>query len=502
MSDNRKRRYVVALDQGTTSSRAIIYDQNACALAVEQLTFPQYYPEPGHVEHDALEIWETQLQALRQALQKASVQPDEVAAIGITNQRETTVIWERATGRPIAPAIVWQCRRTAGRCDELRRAGYDKIIRSKTGLVVDAYFSGTKAEWLLDRSPELRARAAKGELLFGTIDTWLLWKLSGGRLHITDVTNASRTLLFNIHTLDWDDELLQLFGIPRNMLPTVCGSSEVYGMTDRDLLGVEIPLAGIAGDQQAALFGQGCFAEGMAKNTYGTGCFLLMNTGEMPRESKRGLLTTIAWKIGEQVQYALEGSVFIAGAGVQWLRDELQIVQDAAESERLARSVPDSNGVYVVPAFTGLGAPYWDAYARGGIFGLTRDTSRAHIARAMLEAIAYQTRDVLDAMRADSGLAISRLLVDGGATQNSFLMQYQADLLGTEVVRAADHESTARGAAFLAGLAIGMWSSLDDLRRLAGEQMSFSPQMAAGEREDRYAGWQKAVERVKGWIDA
>jgi glycerol kinase len=500
MANEKMPQYVVALDQGTTSSRAIVYDHRARVVAADHLPFEQHYPEAGHVEHDALEIWQTQLKALKNALQKAGVSAGQVAAVGITNQRETTVIWEKATGKPVANAIVWQCRRTAGRCDELRKAGYAKLIREKTGLVIDAYFSATKAEWLLDQSEELRAKAERGELLFGTIDTWLVWNLSGGRLHITDVTNASRTMLFNIHTLDWDEELLSLFRIPRAMLPEVRGSSEVYGMTDAGVFGAEVPIAGIAGDQQAALFGQGCFQEGMAKNTYGTGCFLLMNTGSKPRLSERGLLTTVAWKIGEQVQYALEGSVFIAGAGVQWLRDELKILENAAESERLALSVPDNNGVYIVPAFTGLGAPYWDAYARGAIFGLTRDTSRAHIARAMLEAIAYQTRDVIDAMQADSGLRISRLLVDGGAVQNGFLMQFQADLLGTEVVRPDSHESTARGAAFLAGLAVGVWDGMENLKALGGGQTTFVPAMEEAEREKLYSGWKNAVGRMGGWI--
>ncbi|ASS75088.1 glycerol kinase [Tumebacillus algifaecis] len=500
MSDKKQRGYVVALDQGTTSSRAIVFNRNAQAVAADHLPLSQHYPAPGHVEHDALEIWDTQLLVLQNALQSAGISADEVAAIGITNQRETTVIWNKATGQPIHNAIVWQCRRTAGRCDELRLAGCADMIRAKTGLVLDAYFSATKAEWMLNASPELREQAERGELLFGTIDTWLIWKLTAGRLHITDVTNASRTMLFNIHSLDWDDELLALFGIPRAMLPEVRGSSEVYGKTCTGVLGVEVPIAGIAGDQQAALFGQGCFTQGMAKNTYGTGCFLLMNTGSKPTVSHQGLLTTIAWKVGDDVQYALEGSVFIAGAGVQWLRDELRIVEDAAESEQLAISVPDTGGVYIVPAFTGLGAPYWDAYARGSIFGLTRDTSRAHIARAMLEAIAYQTRDVLDAMQADAGLEITQLLVDGGATQNNFLMQFQADLLGAKVVRPQHHESTARGAAFLAGLAIGFWGSMEDLQRIGWEETAFLPQMEAAERELRYAGWKRAVERTGGWI--
>ena len=497
------KRYVLALDQGTTSSRAILYDEGAQVVAVAQHPFTQHYPQPGHVEHDALEIWATQEQAMREVLAAAGVAPEAVAAVGITNQRETTVIWDRATGQPVGPAIVWQCRRTAERCDELTREGHAAMIREKTGLVVDAYFSATKAEWMLNQAPELRQRAERGELLFGTVDTWILWNLSGKRLHLTDVSNASRTMLFNIHTLDWDDALLELFGIPRAMLPQVRASSEVYGETDEAVFGARVPVAGIAGDQQAALFGQGCFAEGMAKNTYGTGCFLLMNTGSKPIPSSHGLLTTVGWKIGEQVTYALEGSVFIAGAGVQWLRDELGIIKDAAETEILAHSVPDSNGVYIVPAFTGLGAPYWDPYARGSIFGLTRGANRAHIARAMLEAIAYQTRDVLDAMGEDSALNVQRLLVDGGAVANSFLMQFQADLLGAAVVRPEHHESTARGAAYLAGLAVGVWSSLEELSALSVSACTtFSPQMAEEERDGLYRGWKRANERAGSWIVA
>ncbi|MGZ4134735.1 MAG: glycerol kinase GlpK, partial [Tumebacillaceae bacterium] len=459
------------------------------------------YPQPGYVEHDALEIWQSQQQAMQAVLEQAAISPQQVAAIGITNQRETTVIWERDTGKPIGPAIVWQCRRTAERCDELVAQGLADTIRSKTGLVVDAYFSATKAEWLLDREPGLRERAERGELLFGTIDTWLLWNLSGKRLHLTDVTNASRTMLFNIHTRAWDEELLALFRIPRAMLPTVHPSSHVYGMTDAQVFGAEVPIAGIAGDQQAALFGQGCFTPGMAKNTYGTGCFLLMNTGEQPIRSQHGLLTTIAWQIGDHVTYALEGSVFVAGAGVQWLRDELRIIDDASETETLAKSVPDSDGVYIVPAFTGLGAPYWDPYARGTIWGLTRGTNRAHIARAMLESIAYQTRDVLDSMQADAGLSVADLLVDGGAVQNEFLMQFQADLLGTSVVRPVHHESTARGAAFLAGLAVGFWDSPESLAALIGQaNTTFTPQMTAEERNRLYRGWLRATQRSAGWL--
>ncbi|MGZ4106106.1 MAG: glycerol kinase GlpK [Tumebacillaceae bacterium] len=494
-------RYVLALDQGTTSSRAILFDAQGQAVATAHVPFAQHYPQPGYVEHDALEIWQSQQQAMQAVLEQAAISPQQVAAIGITNQRETTVIWERDTGKPIGPAIVWQCRRTAERCDELVAQGQADTIRSKTGLVVDAYFSATKAEWLLDREPGLRERAERGELLFGTIDTWLLWNLSGKRLHLTDVTNASRTMLFNIHTRAWDEELLALFRIPRAMLPTVHPSSHVYGMTDAQVFGAEVPIAGIAGDQQAALFGQGCFTPGMAKNTYGTGCFLLMNTGEQPIRSQHGLLTTIAWQIGDHVTYALEGSVFVAGAGVQWLRDELRIIDDASETETLAKSVPDSDGVYIVPAFTGLGAPYWDAYARGTIWGLTRGTNRAHIARAMLESIAYQTRDVLDSMQADAGLSVADLLVDGGAVQNEFLMQFQADLLGTSVVRPVHHESTARGAAFLAGLAVGFWDSPESLAALIGQaNTTFTPQMTAEERNRLYRGWLRATQRSAGWL--
>jgi glycerol kinase len=496
-----EKRYILALDQGTTSSRAILFDEAARAVGLAQLPFTQHYPHPGHVEHDANEIWSTQRQAMQECLENAGIRPEQVAAIGITNQRETTVIWDRATGEPIGPAIVWQCRRTAERCDELVRQGHAELIQSKTGLVVDAYFSATKAEWMLNQSPELRERAARGELLLGTVDSWLLFHLSGKRLHLTDVTNASRTMLFNIHTLDWDDELLELFGIPRAMLPEVRPSSSVYGKTDAAVFGAEVPLAGIAGDQQAALFGQGCFDPGMAKNTYGTGCFLLMNTGNRPIASTHGLLTTIGWQIGTDVTYALEGSVFIGGAGVQWLRDELGLIQDAAETEALAYSVPDTNGVYMVPAFTGLGAPYWDPYARGTIWGLTRGTNRAHLARACLEAIAYQTRDVLEAMEIDSGMDVRRLLVDGGAVRNAFLMEFQADVLGSEVVRPEQYESTARGAAFLAGLAVGFWTDVEALTELIGTQASvFAPQMEQARREDLYSGWKHAANLSRGWL--
>ncbi|HEU4963448.1 MAG TPA: glycerol kinase GlpK [Bacilli bacterium] len=495
-------RYLLALDQGTTSSRAILYDKQGQVTAVGQHPFAQQYPQPGHVEHDAQEIWLTQKQAWQDALQSAALRPEQVAGIGITNQRETTVLWDKATGEPVGPAIVWQCRRTSDRCQELKAAGYEELIREKTGLVLDAYFSATKAEWMLDAVSGLRERAERGEILFGTIDTWLIWKLTSGRLHLTDVSNASRTLLFNIQTLEWDAELLRLFRIPRAMLPEVRSSSEVYGMTDPQVFGAEVPIAGIAGDQQAALFGQGCLQAGMAKNTYGTGCFLLLNTGEQPIRSQHGLLTTVAWKIGDRVTYALEGSVFIAGAAVQWLRDEMQLIREAQESEELALSVPDTNGVYFVPAFTGLGAPYWDQYARGTLWGLTRGTNRAHIVRAALEAIVYQSRDVLDAMKADSGLDIKRLLVDGGAVQNRFLMQFQADLLACETARPTNHETTARGVAFLAGLATGFWPSAEALGELLGETDSFSPRLPEEERENLYQGWRKAAMRSGGWLSA
>ena len=496
------KRYVLALDQGTTSSRALLFTQEGDVLAVSQQEFKQHYPQPGWVEHDAEEIWFTQLSVARDVLIRAGVAWQDVAAIGITNQRETTVVWDRETGKPVAPAIVWQCRRTADFCRALTAAGWADPIRAKTGLVVDAYFSGTKVKWILDHVPGARERAGRGELLFGTIDTWLLWKLSGGKVHATDYSNASRTMLYNIHTLQWDDEILTELNIPRAMLPSVLPSSGLFGQTDPELFGGPIPLAGVAGDQQAALFGQACFASGMAKNTYGTGCFLLMNTGTQPVASREGLLTTIAWGIDGVVEYALEGSVFVAGAAVQWLRDGLGIISQASETEALAASVADTGGVYLVPAFVGLGAPYWDAYARGTLVGMTRGTGRAHIARAALEAIAYQTRDVLDAMVRDSGLQLQSLRVDGGAARNDFLLQFQADILGRPVQRPVNVETTAMGAAYLAGLAAGVWQDRAELQQRWKASQAFAPDMAAERRDRLYAGWTRAVERSRGWAEA
>lgn len=494
-----EKRYVLALDQGTTSSRAILFNRAGEPVGQLNQEFPQYYPQPGWVEHNPVEIWESQIGVARRLLAQLGVEAEEIAAVGITNQRETTVIWDRKTGEPVDNAIVWQCRRTAPICDDLKARGWADPIRGKTGLVVDAYFSGTKVKWLLDRHPGLRERAAAGEMLFGTVDTWLMWKLSGGTVHATDYSNASRTLLFNIHTLDWDDEILQELGIPRAMLPEVKPSSGLFGYTHPRLLGSAIPLAGCAGDQQAALFGQACFSPGEAKNTYGTGCFLLMNTGEKAVASERGLLTTIAWGLGGKVEYALEGSVFIAGAAVQWLRDELRVIANAAETEGIAESIADNDGVYFVPAFVGLGAPYWDPYARGAIVGLTRGTGRAHIVRAALEAMCYQTRDVLDAMAADSGIALAALKADGGAVGNRFLMQFQADILGVPVERPTVGETTALGAAYLAGLAVGFWSDRDELRNMWQVAQRYDPAMAPAERARLYEGWSRAVERSRAW---
>jgi glycerol kinase len=493
--------YVLALDQGTTSSRAILFDHDGRLVSTAQEEFPQIYPQPGWVEHDPEAIWRTQVDTAKGALEQAGIRAAQVTAIGITNQRETTVIWDRDTGAPLHNAIVWQCRRTAAMCDRLRAAGWVEPIRQKTGLVIDAYFSGTKLAWLLEHVPGLRTRAERGEALFGTIDSFLAWRLSGGQLHITDVSNASRTMLFNIHTLDWDDEILAELGIPRAMLPQVRPSSQVYGVTGAGVLGAEVPIAGAAGDQQAALFGQTCFAPGQAKNTYGTGCFLLLNTGPQAVTSERGLLTTIAWQLGNNgpVTYALEGSVFIAGAAIQWLRDGLGIIAEAAETEALAREVDDAGGVYFVPAFVGLGAPYWDAYARGTIVGLTRGTERPHLARAALEAICFQSRDLLEAMTADSGIRLQALRADGGAAANNLLMQLQADFLGVPVQRPTVTETTALGAAYLAGLAVGYWSGLDEIATQWQTDAEFAPAMTADQRDTLYAGWQRAVERARGW---
>ena len=489
--------FVLALDQGTTSSRAIVFDHRGQACGVAQQEFRQIFPEPGWVEHDPTEIWATQSAVLHGALATAGIGAADLAAIGITNQRETTVLWERATGRPVANAIVWQDRRTAGLCDQLRAAGHAPTFAAKTGLVLDAYFSGTKLKWLLDHVPGARARAEAGELAFGTIDSWLVWNLTRGTVHATDPSNASRTLLYDIHRGDWDDELLALLDVPRAVLPQVVPSSGVLGHAN--LEGVDVPIAGIAGDQQAALFGQACHAPGLAKNTYGTGCFLLMNTGPKAVASRNNLLTTVAWKRGGVTEYALEGSVFIGGAVVQWLRDGLKIIRQASEVEALALTVPDNGGVYFAPAFAGLGAPHWDAYARGTIVGLTRGATGGHIARAALESIAYQSADLLSAMEKDAGLALPELRVDGGATASNLLMQFQADLLGVPVVRPRVHETTALGAAYLAGLAVGYWKDASDVKANWQVDRTFEPSMARAQAAEMRSRWEKAVERAKGW---
>jgi glycerol kinase len=494
-------RYILALDQGTTSSRAIVFDEEGHPVATAQKQYPQIYPQPGWVEHDPMEIWSSQISVAAEAIARAGIHSSNIAAIGVTNQRETTLIWDRKTGQPIHNAIVWQCRRTADRCEQLKAEGHAAEIRAKTGLVVDAYFSGTKVAWILDHVPGSRERAARGELCFGTVDTWLLWNLSGGRLHITDVSNASRTMLLNIHTQQWDADLLKLLNVPPEILPEVKPSSMVYGETDPQLFGVAIPLAGVAGDQEAATFGQTCFTPGMVKNTYGTGCFMLMNTGTRAVESLGGLLTTIGWRLNDETIYALEGSVFIAGAAVQWLRDELGLISSSAESETLAKSVSDTSGVYVVPAFVGLGAPHWDGYARGAIVGLTRGSNRAHIVRATLEAIAYQTRDVVEVMVRDAGLNLEALRVDGGVTANAWLMQFQADILGVPVQVPATAETTALGAAYLAGLAVGYWQSPAQIAAQWKVAQSYEPHMSVDQRNTLYRGWQRAVERSKAWAE-
>jgi glycerol kinase len=489
--------FILALDQGTTSSRAIVFDESGAIRAVAQAEFTQRYPRPGWVEHDATEIWATQSGVLHEALAKADIGARDITAIGITNQRETTVLWERATGHPVAPAIVWQDRRTAPLCDELRAQGKAELIARKTGLVIDAYFSGTKLKWLLDNIPGARERAARGELAFGTIDAWLVWHLTGGKVHVTDASNASRTLLLDIATCRWDDELLELFDVPREVLPDVVESSGVCAYTMID--GVQIPIAGIAGDQQAALFGQACLKPGLAKNTYGTGCFMLLNTGNRPVASRNNLLTTIAWWRRLTLDYALEGSVFIAGAAVQWLRDGLGIIRSAPEIEPLAASVPDNGGVYIVPAFAGLGAPHWDAYARGAIFGLTRGATAAHLARATLESIALQSADVLQAMERDASIKLAELRVDGGAAANDLLMQIQADVLGVPVVRPRVTETTALGAAYLAGLATDYWSGDEEILANWHIDRAFEPVMSRDEAQALRAGWDKAIARTKGW---
>lgn len=493
------KQYILSFDQGTTSSRAILFDKQGLIISVAQKEFTQFFPKPGWVEHDATEIWSTQLGVAAEAITKAGLTVKNIAGIGITNQRETTVVWDRQTGMPIYNAIVWQDRRTAVYCDALKNDGKAPLIQQKTGLVVDAYFSATKVKWILDQVPGAREKANKGELCFGTIDCWLLWKLTNGGVHATDVSNASRTMLFNIHSMEWDQELLTLFDIPPAILPEVRSSSEVYGHTERILTAHAIPIAGMAGDQQAALFGQMCTQPGMVKNTYGTGCFMLMNTGEKAVPSTNNLLTTVAWKVNGKTQYALEGSVFIAGAVVQWLRDGLKIIRNSAEVETLAAEVTNSEGVYIVPAFAGLGAPYWNQHARGTIVGITRGTTGAHFARAALDSIAYQTMDVLKAMEADSGIAIKELRVDGGATSNNLLMQFQSDLLGTHVVRPTVVETTALGAAYLAGLAVGYWSSTDEIQEQWLVEKTFTPLMPDEKRKELSEGWKKAVNAAISW---
>ncbi len=492
------KQYILSLDQGTTSSRAILFDHEQNILEVQQREFAQIYPQHGWVEHDPMEIWSVQYGVMNEVVARSGVDPAHIAAIGITNQRETTVVWEKDTGRPIYNAIVWQCRRTASIIDALKaQDGMTEYIRENTGLEPDAYFSASKIKWILDNVPGARARAQQGELLFGTIDTWLVWKLTGGKVHVTDRTNASRTMLYNIKTLQWDETLLQALDIPAAMLPAVRNSSEIYGYTA--IGGAQIPIAGIAGDQHAALFGQGCFAPGEAKNTYGTGCFLLMNTGEKRYQSQNGLLTTIAISIDDKVEYALEGSVFVGGAVIQWVRDELKLIDESADSEYYAKKVKDNGGVYVVPAFTGLGAPYWDMYARGAIVGLTRGSTRNHIIRAALESIAYQSADLVFAMQKDTGIVLQSLKVDGGASQNQFLMQFQSDILNTEVRRPAIRETTALGAAYLAGLAVGVWKDRDEIRALWSCDISITPEMPTDQKESLLAGWHKAVGRSTDW---
>lgn len=493
-------KFILSIDQGTTSSRAIIFNHAGNIISVAQKEFTQIYPEPGWVEHDANEIWSSQAGVVAEAVLKAGLRPVDIAAIGITNQRETTVVWDRETGKPICNAIVWQDRRTAEFCNDLKEKGTDKVIREKTGLVVDAYFSATKIKWILDNVAGARDKAAAGKLAFGTIDSWLIWNFTGGKTHVTDVTNASRTMLYNIHTLAWDNELLQIFNVPVSMLPEVRSSSEVFGETAGEILAAKIPIAGIAGDQQAALFGQMCIKTGMVKNTYGTGCFMLMNIGDRPVVSKNNLITTIAWKIGDKVQYALEGSIFVGGAVVQWLRDGLQIISSSSQVEELAQKVSDNGGVYVVPAFTGLGAPHWNQDARGTIVGLTRGSTSAHIARAALESIAFQTMEVLKAMEADLGVSIKELRVDGGATVNDLLMQIQSDVLQANVVRPEITETTAMGAAYLAGLAVGYWSSIEEISQQWKVNRAFEP----GQNSDPQTlikGWHKAVKACKAWTE-
>lgn len=496
------KQYILSIDAGTTSARCIIFDRQGKLCAMAQHALRMAYPHDGWVEQDAQEIWEQQLAACREAIDKLKLAPEQIAAIGITNQRETTIIWDKQTGKPIAPAIVWQCRRTASMAEDLRARGLEPYIRKTTGLLVDAYFSATKISWILDHAEGARQRAKRGELLFGTVDSWLIWNLTGGRRHVTDVTNAARTMLFDIHKCAWDAAICRELDIPMQLLPEVVPSSGVLGETEEQLFGAPIPIAGVAGDQQSALFGQTCFEPGNAKNTYGTGCFLLMNTGDKPVESRNGLLTTIAWERDGKVTYALEGSVFVAGAAIQWLRDEMGLVKQSADTEALAQSVRDTGGVYFVPAFTGLGAPYWDPYARGMLIGLTRSTSRAQVVRAVLESLAYQTADVLRAMQQDAGIALQTLRADGGASANSFLMQFQSDICHVPVERPACVETTAMGAAFLAGLAVGFWTDLSDIKRTVTAERTFQPQMERAQRMKKLAGWEKAVSRCRDWACA
>ncbi|MED0679170.1 glycerol kinase GlpK [Aneurinibacillus thermoaerophilus] len=495
-----KKKYVLALDQGTTSSRAIVFNKQGKIVTVAQREFSQYFPKPGWVEHDAYEIWGSILAVIAEALSTANISAKEIAAIGITNQRETTVVWDKHTGNPVYNAIVWQSRQTADICEELKAKGYSDMVRDKTGLLIDAYFSGTKVKWILDNVEGAREKAEKGDLLFGTIDTWLIWRLSGGEAHVTDYSNASRTLMYNIYEQKWDEELLEMLNIPKSMLPEVRPSSEIYAHTaEQHFFGENVPLAGAAGDQQAALFGQACYEMGMAKNTYGTGCFMLMNTGEKAVKSKHGLLTTLAWGIDGKVEYALEGSIFVAGSAIQWLRDGLRMLKTAADSEQYAARVESTNGVYMVPAFVGLGTPYWDSEVRGAIFGLTRGTEKEHFVRATLESLAYQTKDVLSAMEADSGIRLKTLRVDGGAVKNNFLMQFQSDILGVEVERPTINETTALGAAYLAGLAVGFWESREEIAAKWQMEKCFKPKMLEEERMHLYTGWKKAVEAAMGF---
>ena len=492
-------KYIMALDAGTTSNRCILFDHQGHICSVAQKEFTQYFPQPGWVEHDADEIFSTQVEVARLAMQNVGASPSDIAAIGITNQRETTVVWNKRTGKPVYNAIVWQCRRTADQCDRLRDAGYTNLIRQKTGLIIDPYFSATKIRWILNNVPGARESANQGDLLFGTVETWLIWKLTGGAVHVTDYSNASRTMLFNIHNLKWDEEILKLLDIPPAMLPATVQSSQLYGHTDAAFFGAPIPICGAAGDQQAALFGQTCFKPGQSKCTYGTGAFLLMNTGDKPIHSENQLVTTIAWGLNGQVTYALEGSIFVAGAAIQWLRDQLKFIDSATDSEYMAKKVPDTNGCYVVPAFAGLGAPYWDAYARGIITGLTRGTNKSHIIRATLDSIVYQVNDVLQAMEADSGIRLEALKVDGGAAANNYLMQTQADISHSPVLRPRCVETTAMGAAYLAGLAVGFWKDIDEIRANWDVDREFSPDITPEERAGRLDGWQKAVGATRGW---